>query len=143
MRPSVDREDLLQEGIIACWRAASQFDPARASLPTFFDRVAANRIASVIRSSRTPVMLSLDAAEECTVGSGVGHVHLKLDVAKVLNRLIEDERRLAEALMKYSPAEISRGLGISRSTVYARMARLRPIFVAAGIDATYFRGSRP
>jgi RNA polymerase sigma factor (sigma-70 family) len=139
----VDREDLEQEGAVACWRALPQFDPTRASLPTFFDRVAGNRIASVIKSSRTPVMLSLDEADACTVGMGTGHIYLKVDVGRVLERLSEDERRLAQALMKYSPSEAGRRLQISSSTVYARMAKLRPLFVAAGIDANYFRGSRP
>ena len=65
-------DDTVQEGLMACWRALSRFDPTRGSLPTFFDRVVANRLISVIRSSRTPLLLSLDAAEACTVGSGVG-----------------------------------------------------------------------
>src|SRR5436190_22550526 len=60
-----DRDDLTQEGVFACWRASPQFDPTRASLPTFFDRVAGNRISSVLRSTRTPVLVPLDAADGC------------------------------------------------------------------------------
>jgi RNA polymerase sigma factor (sigma-70 family) len=128
----VNREDLVQEGVTACWRALPQFDPTRASLPTFFDRVVANRLASVLRSSRTPILQPLEAADAYTIDSALGHIHLALDVAKVLERLNENDRRLAKTLMKCSPSETSRRLGISRSTVYARMAGLRSSFIAAG-----------
>lgn len=130
-----DREDLSQEGLLACWRALRHFDPTRASLPTFLDRVVANRVASVIRSSRTPVMLSLDAADVCTVGFGLGQIHLELDVARVIQRLSRDDRNLAVTLMEHTPTETSRRLGLSRSTVYSRIARLRSSFIAAGFDA--------
>jgi len=36
-----DREDLEQEAVVACFRALPRFDPSRASLRTFIERVVA------------------------------------------------------------------------------------------------------
>src|SRR5206468_1235882 len=130
--PWRDFDDMRQDGLMACWRAFPHFDPTRASLPTFLGRVVANRIASVVRSSRTPVMLPLDAAEACTGGISLRQIHLEIDVARVLRRLNENDRRLASALMENDPTEASRKLGVARSTVYVGIARLRLKFAAAG-----------
>ena len=40
-----DREDIEQEGLIACWRALPHFDPDRASLRTFVEHVVASHLA--------------------------------------------------------------------------------------------------
>jgi DNA-directed RNA polymerase specialized sigma24 family protein len=45
-----DRENLEQEALLAVWRALPHYNPSRASLRTFVERVAANRIASLLRS---------------------------------------------------------------------------------------------
>ena len=69
--PVADREDFEQEGLTACWRALPQFDPARASLRTFIERVIASRIASLVRAARrSPARVSLSAAGPQPVDSG-------------------------------------------------------------------------
>ena len=49
---SADRDDLVQELLIAVWLASDKFNPARASLRTFFERVIASRLMSTIRTTR-------------------------------------------------------------------------------------------
>jgi RNA polymerase sigma factor (sigma-70 family) len=138
LRLAVDREDLLQEGLIACWRASSRYDPNRASVATFFDRVAANRIASVLRVARRHAADPLDEASAGSVSSDRARIELRLDVARAIRTLNADDRRLAVALMEHSPAETSSRLGLARSTMYTRIARLRKHFIAAGISADHF-----
>jgi len=45
-------------------------------------------------------------------------------------------------LIDHGPTEISRMLGIARSTVYARMARLRRAFLEAGYRPVANGGAR-
>src|SRR5512142_3051838 len=62
---SVDRDDLVQELLIACWRAGAMFDPERASLRTFLECVIVRRLASAIRAERRrPPMQPLDSVAE-------------------------------------------------------------------------------
>src|SRR4051812_32604147 len=49
---NVDRDDLMQEALIACWRATPYFCPDRASPRTFYECVMAARLATVIRAAR-------------------------------------------------------------------------------------------
>jgi len=137
--PLADRDDLEQEGLIACWRAARHFDHHRASLKTFVECVIATRLASVIRAARRkPTMQPLDLAAEYGVGPEAVAFHLRSDVARVLSQLNFDDHRVAVALMEFSPAEASRRLRVARSTVYQRIGRLRSIFITAGITSNYF-----
>jgi len=132
--PAFEREDLEQEGLTACWRALPQFDPNRASLRTFVELVVASRLASVIRSTRRiPPSEPIEPANDPSVRPDVSIFEMRTDVCRVLNLLTKGDRRLALLLMKYSPTEVSRRLGVGRSTVYERMRKLRPRFVRAGL----------
>ena len=83
--PVADREDFEQEGLTACWRALPQFDPARASLRTFIERVIASRIASLVRTARrSPAHVSLNAAGPQPVDSGVDVQELYTDVERIV-----------------------------------------------------------
>src|SRR5260370_20622190 len=46
---TLDPDDLKQEALVGIWVALPRFDPARACLRTFVERVAANRMTSFIR----------------------------------------------------------------------------------------------
>lgn len=65
-----------------------------------------------------------------------------MDIQRVLARLGEDDRRLALLLADHRPTEISRMLGVARSTVYARRARLRRAFLEAGYGPANRGGGR-
>jgi RNA polymerase sigma factor (sigma-70 family) len=132
--PPADRDDLVQELAIACWRAAATFDPAKASLRTFIECVVANRLASAIRTARRrPAMQPLDSVAEIGIAPLAMMFDLRSDVASILDRLSVADRRVAVALMEYSPTEAGRNLKIARSTVYQHIGRLRARFMAAGI----------
>jgi RNA polymerase sigma factor (sigma-70 family) len=132
--PTTDRDDLVQELLIACWLASDKFDPPKASLRTFLECVITFRLASAIRTARRrPEMVPLDSASVCSV-DGVSGFELRLDVARVLSRLESEDRRVALALLECSPTEASRKLGVARSTVYAHIGHLRASFIAAGLD---------
>lgn len=131
--PVADREDFEQEGLTACWRALPQFDPARASLRTFVERVIASRIASLVRAARrSPSSVSLKAAGPQPVDSAADEQELYADVERVSSAFERHDRQLILLLLEHSPAEAGRMLGLPRSTVHDRILRLRRRFVAAG-----------
>ena len=131
--PVADRDDFEQEGLTACWRALPQFDPGRASLRTFIERVIASRISSLARAARqSPVQVPLQEAGPQPVDSGSDAHEFLADVQRLTSAFGCRDRRLVFLLLEYSPAEAGRLLGVSRSTVHDRIVRLRSIFVAAG-----------
>ena len=131
--PVADREDFEQEGLTACWRALPQFDPARASLRTFIERVIASRIASLVRAARrSPASVSLTAAGPQPVDSEAEVYELYADVERLSSAFECHDRQLILLLLEHSPAEAGRMLGLPRSTVHDRILRLRRRFVAAG-----------
>jgi RNA polymerase sigma-70 factor, ECF subfamily len=131
--PGADRADLAQEALLDLWRALPKFDPVRASLRTFAERVVASRIASVVRAQQSirRRQVSMEVPPHCEhPGSSV---ELRIDVERALAVLRDDDRRLARLLSEYSPTEASRILRTSRSTVYLRINRIRQAFRDAGL----------
>jgi RNA polymerase sigma factor (sigma-70 family) len=132
--PVADREDFEQEGLTACWQALHQFDPARASLRTFIERVIASRIATLARvARRAPARVPLNAAGPLPVGSGADVREFLADIERLSAAFGCRDRELILLLLEQSPAEASRMLGLPRSTVHDRIIRLRRRFVAAGL----------
>ena len=140
--PVADREDLQQEGLTACWRALPQFDPSRACLRTFIERVVAARLASVSRiARRVPPHDSLTAARPLLVDSEASGIELRADVRQIVSSLQSRDRQLILLLLDHSPAEAGRILGLPRSTVHDRILRLRRRFVAAGYAPRHAAGN--
>jgi RNA polymerase sigma factor (sigma-70 family) len=133
--PWFERDDLEQEGLIACWRALPKFDPKRASLQTFIELVIASRLASVHRARRCRLRFEPLEAHEDRAGdnSWARNIELRTDVRRVLATLEDGDRRIALALIDYSPTEVSRELGVARSTVYTSISRIREAFQLAGL----------
>jgi RNA polymerase sigma factor (sigma-70 family) len=128
-----DREDCEQEGLTACWLALPRFDPGRASLRTFIERVVATRIASLVRTARrSPVRVPLSAAGPRPTGSGAELQELCADVERLSSAFGGRDQQLILLLLEHSPAEAGRMLGLPRSTVHEHILRMRRIFVAAG-----------
>ena len=128
-----DREDFEQEGLTACWLALPKFDPARASLRTFVERVVASRLASLVRAARrAPVHVPLKVAGPRPVESGAELQELYADVERLSSTSGGCDRQLIFLLLEHSPAEAGRMLGLPRSTVHDRILRLRHRFVAIG-----------
>jgi RNA polymerase sigma factor (sigma-70 family) len=135
-----DREDIEQEALIASWRAFQRYDPTRASLATFIERVVANTVTSLTRRARrVRDAYSLDSPAARTLSSGTGSVELHADVYRVLERMAARDRQLALALMEYTPSQASRKLVVSRSTIYEGIRRLRTAFILAGFGPTTYQ----
>jgi len=140
--PVSDREDFEQEGVVACLRALPRFDPARASLRTFIEKIVAARLASLVRQARrspelVPVeMLCWLPVESKTVGR-----ELRMSIDRVVATLRTDDRELVQLLCELSPAEASRRLGIPSSTLHDRILRLRRRFARAGLDRGDYRAA--
>lgn len=136
-----DREDLEQEAVVACFRALPRFDPSRASLRTFIERVVATRLATVIRRTRrNSPSVPVDTLSQLPVIGDDGQREVRMSIDGVLESLHEEDRELVGLLLEVSPAEASRELGIPRSTVHDRILQLRQRFAQAGLD---IRARRP
>ncbi len=136
---AADREDLEQEVLLGLWMALRHYDSSRASLRTFLERVADKRFASALRR-RSPVQIECLDGHRFTTADGIPAVQFKVDFERVLAPLGDSERALALFLVDTAPTEISRMLGIARSTVYARIARLRRAFLEAGYGPADSKG---
>ncbi len=132
--PVADREDFEQEGLTACWRALPQFDPGRASLRTFIERVIASRISTLVRTARrSPVHLPLDEAGPRLVDSEARAREFEIDMDRVgLAHKFRDEYLLFLLLQGYSRLEAGQKMGLPPSTVQGRILRLRRILSDAG-----------
>ncbi len=141
--PVTDREDFEQEGVVACLHALPRFDPSRASLRTFIERVVAARLASVIRRTRrSPELVPVDALCRFPVIGDDGRREVRMSIDGVLESLHEEDRELVGLLLEVSPAEASRELGIPRSTIHDRIQLLRQRFTQAGLDIRVRRPAR-
>jgi len=133
--PPADREDLQQEGLMACWRALPHFNPTRASLRTFIERVVSARMVSLHRARLCRLRFEpLDTDRYSSGCAGAQQIDLRSDVGRVLDTLRVADQQLACALIEHTPTEASRFLGMARSTVYERMRHLRTAFADAGLQ---------
>jgi len=141
--PVSDREDFEQEGVTACLRALPQFDPGRASLRTFIERVVAARLASIVRRTRrNPELVPVDTLSQLPVIGDDGRREVRMSIDGVLESLHDEDRELVGLLLEVSPAEASRELGIPRSTIHDRIQLLRQRFTQAGLEIRVRRPAR-
>lgn len=139
-----DREDLEQEAVLTVWRKLTLYDPGRASLRTFAERVIENRMKSALRLnfakgiSLQPVG---EIAQEPSHAPLVTAIHLRTDVQRVLAAVSLRDRKFAVLLTEFSPVEAGHRLGISRATAYRAIGRLRAAFSAAGFARRRGRSS--
>jgi RNA polymerase sigma-70 factor (ECF subfamily) len=140
--PAADREDLEQEAFLGLWTALPHYDASRASLRTFLEHVADKRFASLLRRRRSPYVIERFDGHRFATPDGIPAVQFHVDFERVLAPLGDPDRKLALLLIDHGPTEISRMLGVARSTVYARMARLRRAFREAGYGPVAKGGAR-
>lgn len=156
-------QDLQQELLLECWKALPRFDHKRACRRTFFQRVIHNLIASTVeaqsaacrdyrrcrRSINEPVAFSKNCPEEfgdsisdndyqARMGraalSAYERAELQIDVRAVIATLPPELAAVALVLKSEGVVEAGYRLGLSRSTVYRRVANIRALFQSAGLD---------
>ena len=131
---AADREDIEQQAMVGVWLALPRFDSSRASLRTFVERVVYTKIVSAVRSDRALRRKPRAEAPHLLAASNpVAAFESHVDVATVLIKLRVADRRLARLLVDHTPSEVCRVLGISRSTAYEGIRRIRTAFIAAGL----------
>lgn len=135
-----DREDLEQEAFAAVWQALQHYDPSRASLRTFVERVVANRFASLMRAPHWKFKIERLEAHHLVGLDGIPAAEFRMDFETIAASLPEADRRLAAFLTDHSPTEASRDLRMPRSTVYERIRRIRTAFEGAGFKPAAGRG---
>lgn len=157
--PGMDADDIAQDLRLDLLRRSEHYDPARASFPTFADRVTQNRVASLAApTTRLHVersMIDLDRPVEAGGGEPgetladrlpesaslydqVEHAHdhlvgLREDIRRLVASLPAASRVVAALLSDMSVAEAARALGLHRSTVYDRLAAIRAAAIALGL----------
>ncbi len=127
----VDRDDLEQEALISVWRALSRFDPSRASLRTYVERIVRSTAASVLRKTcsqkRTPSGMSHSRPLQI-----LSSIELRIDIDRILNGVGAHDQRLARLLAEHTPAEVARIVGTSRPSVYRCITRIRIALMEGG-----------
>jgi len=145
-----ETDDIAQTlGLLVLERAA-QFDGRRSNPQTFAVVVINSGIASIIKAHKArrrdyrlcqPLDWPPDNSGRIPIvrdfGPSIVECDLRTDVARVLGQLDSADQRVAMALMKHSPMETSRELGLARSTIYRNIRRLRTAFTAAGFGVRH------
>lgn len=158
-----DIEDLEQDltrHLLAC---LPQFDPAKAKLNTFADRVVGSRMVDLLRRrsaetrNRGREAFSLNqmivsgngsveiietvSQDEIELRTGrynrpaAERAHLAMDLNAVLGSLSPELRQVAAMLQSQSVAEVARELGIPRRTFREKhLAQLREVFTNNRLD---------
>jgi RNA polymerase sigma-70 factor (ECF subfamily) len=153
--PGLELEDLEQELMLHAHRRLNSYDPTRADLWTFVDRVLSNFLANLGKAagakSRGSGMstISLDDpnverdSEAIAAAADNGgsrepswceYIHLRQDLHRVLYSLPEHLQDCCHRLTENSVAEAARHSGLARGSIYSRMATLKRAFAAAGLD---------
>jgi len=164
--PGMDAEDIEQDLRLDLIRRIPCFDETRASFETFADRLIAHRVASLaattaakradrsMKSLEAPIApdgedggltladvtpedaaLYAPSALGLAAGNGLGY-----DVALLLHALSPSCRSVAIALGNMSVAEAASALGLHRSSVYARIVKIREVATGLGLQE-YFAAS--
>lgn len=156
-----DREDLAQELLLHVIRRAPKFDPSKGSVQAFIATLIARRAASLLRRETAAkrdahqccslnMLVRADDGTRVELASTItedapdprlfkrsrhpqNRVEMASDVATVLSRLPADMRALCERLKRQSLSAAARALGVPRSTLATRLAKLRKTFAAAGL----------
>lgn len=156
-----DWPDVEQDLALDLLRRLPRFDPARASLRTFVNRVVEHRISTLIEAREAAMrdhrrhgtlheevsdpdgeaaeLLDLLDEESCRERVGLpvrdpfGDADLRADLEEALRTLPTHLRDLARRLQKDSPSEVARSTGIPRTTLLKRMGRIRAHLDRAGL----------
>jgi len=157
-----DQEDVEQELRLDLLRRLSSFDPSKATLHTFADRVVRHKIASIIEARKAGLR---DYRRQCSLNETLQNADRKstergdtvdqdqvyrrtgppshsaedlhdlaVDVDAVLSRLPHRLRDLCRRLRGKTPTEVSQETGIPRGSLYEAIEELRRRFKDADLE---------
>jgi DNA-directed RNA polymerase specialized sigma24 family protein len=153
--PGLELEDLEQELMLHAHRRLSSYDPTRADLWTYVDRVLSNFLANLTKAAGAKsrgggtFTISLDdpslerGSEALAAAADNGgsrqlswceYIHLQQDLHRVLHSLPQHLQDCCHQLTESSVTEAARRSGRARGSIYNRMATLKRAFAAAGLD---------
>jgi DNA-directed RNA polymerase specialized sigma24 family protein len=156
----LDLEDLEQELMLHAHRRLNSYDPTRADLWTFVDRVLSNFLANLATAARAKsrgggtftislddLNLERDSGAIAAVADNGGssepswceYIHLREDLHRVLHSLPQHLQDCCHRLAESSVTEAARRSGLARGSIYSRMATLKRAFAAAGLDVYLVR----
>lgn len=130
-RDRTDAEDAAQDALLAIWRVAGRYDPARSSEETFVAMIARRKLIDRMRSarggSRSPTTLAVPDLPDMGVPASA-LIERSEDVARagqVLADLRPEEQRVIRmsVLQGMTHAEISARLGMPIGTVKTNIRR--------------------
>ena len=154
--PGMELEDLEQELMLHAHRRLSSYDPGRADLWTYTDRVLSNFVVNLAKAagatsrgggtSRVPLddpNLERDSGAVVIVDDDRGsrelrwceHIHLRQDLHRVMHSMPQHLQDCCHWLAESSVTEAARRSGLARGSIYSRIATLRRAFAAVGLDA--------
>lgn len=142
--PRGDTADAEQDIALALLAARAGFDPTHGGAAAFAQTVVRRAAAKLTRGRFAPCrhpdrVTSLDwpPADPATLhgGPAAGRADLAIDLDAALAALPPELRAFAEALKVWNPAEVARRFGVSRQTVYSRIADLAAALGDAGLRA--------
>lgn len=139
-----DRQDLCQDFWFSLLRAEKRFNPERTSARLFITMVLNRRykeyVRKFIRNARHAytMPISIDGANlqlnDPDANNGIRELCGSMDLRAVIAALPSNDRQICLAVMQCSsPNKAARSLGISPSSVYRTLYRLRAIFVENNI----------
>ncbi len=119
-------EDVVQEVMLAIWRKADQFDPARAQASAWIYRIARNRQIDMIRLENRPLPDELVAAEEESIDDAAQVLALDQEGTQLraaLIRLAPEQRTVIEQayMGELSHSEITAQTGLPLGTIKSRI----------------------
>jgi RNA polymerase sigma-70 factor (ECF subfamily) len=154
--PGMDADDIEQDLLLDLWQRRTAYDPARASFPTFADRVVAHRVATLtcatarIKAERG--LVSLDASDDNEDSTALvdsladptipqeDERGLVLDMRRFMASLTPALLRNCDILLAPNLRDAAAQAGLHRSSVYEGAQRLRKLAMAAGL-AEYIVGT--
>lgn len=142
-----DRDDVVQELMLRLLQSLRLFDAAQADRKSFVTAVVERNAAKILRDRRAKkrdggridwLDVLLEALDEEPTDLAIddraaGQADLAIDVADLLARLPAELRDLAERLKTQTLSQVAREMGVPRSTLQRRVARLRRHFEEAGL----------
>lgn len=154
--PGMELEDLEQELMLHAHRRLSSYDPGRADLWTYADRVLTNFVANLAKAAgatsrgggTSTISLDDPNLERHSGVIGVArddrgsrelrwceHIHLRQDLHRVLHSMPQHLQDCCHWLAESPVTEAARRSSLARGSIYSRMATLKRAFAAAGLDA--------